>query len=302
MVNKHRLNDLFIFQQMPLKLKIIMTEKRIRDFTERFQGMTYISNSGGVDSTVLSHMVKKIFPNTPNVFINTGLEYPENVDHVRKTENLIEVKPKISFYQVIQKYGYPVISKSLSQQIYECRHTRSKKLRRKRLHGDPDQYKTGKIPECWKFLIKAPFKISERCCFFLKKEPANRYEKKTGHHPFIGTMASESRHRSQSWVVHGCNAFDLKRPQSRPLSFWTKEDIWAYIKMHDLPYSQIYDKGIDRTGCIFCLFGIHKEKRERFEILKQTHPELYQYCMEKLGIREVLKFIRDRGELTLFDF
>lgn len=300
MTNRHTLSDLKVRQQMPLDMKIIMSQRRIREFCDRFPGMTYISNSGGVDSTVLSHMVCSLYPKTPNIFINTGLEYPENVEHARKAQNLIEVRPKMSFYQVIQKYGYPVISKGLSQQIHEYRTTKSDKLRKKRLHGDQDIYKTGKIPERWKFLINAPFMISERCCWFLKKEPAKRYEKETGRHPFIGTMANESRHRSQSWIVHGCNAFELNRPQSRPLSFWTKDDIWSYIKLHNLEYSTIYDKGIDRTGCIFCLFGIHREKIDRFEILKRTHPELHTYCMERLGIKDVLEFIRNKGELTLF--
>lgn len=29
----------------------------------------------------------------------------------------------------------------------------------------------------------------------------------------------------------------------------------------------------------------------RFQRMKQTHPKQYEYCMDKLGIREVLEYI-----------
>lgn len=92
----------------------------------------------------------------------------------------------------------------------------------------------------------------------------------------------------------GCNAFDLKRPQSQPLAFWTEQDILHYIKKFDVPYCSVYgdivadDGGEDklkttgrkRTGCVFCAFGCHLEKEpNRFQQLKQTHPKLWNYCI-----------------------
>ncbi len=38
--------------------------------------------------------------------------------------------------------------------------------------------------------------------------------------------------------------------------------------------------GCNRTGCIFCAFGCHLEKEpSRFQMLKQTHPRQYEYCI-----------------------
>lgn len=38
--------------------------------------------------------------------------------------------------------------------------------------------------------------------------------------------------------------------------------------------------GCDRTGCIFCAFGCHREKEpSRFQRLKETHPRQYEYCI-----------------------
>ena len=163
--------------------------------------------------------------------------------------------------------------------------------------------------EKWKFLLEAPFLISNKCCNVMKKKPAKKYEKETGNHPIIGTMACESQARKTAWKVHGCNAFDTKRPTSQPLSFWTEQDILEYIKKYNLPYAPVYgeivqdDKGkwqttkCSRTGCVFCMYGCHLEKEpNRFQNLKITHPKLWQYCMKPmseggLGLKEVLEFI-----------
>lgn len=42
---------------------------------------------------------------------------------------------------------------------------------------------------------------------------------------------------------------------------------------------------------MFCAFGAHMEKEpNRFQRMRKTHPKQWKYCMEKLGMREVLKF------------
>ena len=78
-----------------------------------------------------------------------------------------------------------------------------------------------------------------------------------------------------------------------PLSIWIEKDIWDYIKKHNLEYSKIYDMGENRTGCMFCMFGVHLEKGEnRFDRMKKTHLQIYNYCMDKLGLKEVLEYIK----------
>ena len=78
--------------------------------------------------------------------------------------------------------------------------------------------------------------ISEQCCQKLKKAPAHKYTKTTGRHPIIGTMASESKLREIAYIqAGGCNVFDSsKGAESKPLSIWNEEDIWAYIKLRNL--------------------------------------------------------------------
>lgn len=285
-------------QAEPLQIKEQMTATRIKAYYERLNGDVYVSFSGGKDSTALLHQVRRIYPHVPAVFVDTGLEYPEIRDFVKTIDNVIWLKPKMPFTQVIEKYGYPVISKETAQKIKEVRETKSEKLKSKRINGD--EKGNGKISDKWQFLINAPFKISDRCCHVMKKEPVKKYEKETSRGAIVGTMAADSRLREGSYLQYGCNSFE-NRPMSTPMAFWLEHDVWDYIKKYDLPYSKIYDMGYTRTGCMFCMFGLHMDESSRFDRMKKTHPQIYNYCMDKLGLREVIRYCGIVSQPNLFD-
>lgn len=247
----------------------------------------YVAFSGGKDSTVLLHIARQLYPGIVGVFNNTGLELPEIVKFVRTFDNITELRPKVPFHRVIEKYGWPIVSKEQAQFIYEYRNTKSDKLRNLRWNGRPNG--RSKISEKWKFLVDAPFKIGPQCCDKLKKDPAKRFEKTTGRKPILGVMAGESQLRRQA---HTCNLYDVKRPISKPLLRWNEADIWKYIREFNVSYCEAYDNGWERTGCVFCMYGIHKDNPNRFQMIKQTHPKLYDYCINKLGAKEVLDFMR----------
>ncbi len=279
-------------QALPLDAKIQMTIIRIRHWYRHWKGKVYVSFSGGKDSTVLLHIARSIYPRIKAVYFNTGIEFPEINEFVKGVDNVEWVKPSESFKAVIEKHGYPVVSKEVSQKIHEIRTTKSVQLYMKRMHGDNNKYKSGKLPDKWKRLIDAPFKISHKCCDVMKKRPAEAYTKRTGLQPIIGTMASDSHLRHQQYVRNGgCNAYN-KKPSSRPMSFWKEEDIWEYIKQNNVEHCPIYNMGYRSTGCVFCAFGAHREDEpNRFQRMKETHPHLYRYCMDKLNLDDVLNFI-----------
>lgn len=113
---KHTIEDLYQMQSLPLSAKIRMTENRIRGWIDEYgvDGV-YVSFSGGKDSTVLLDIVRKLYPSVKAVFVDTGLEYPEIRDFVRTFDNVDWLRPKMNFKQVIEKYGYPFISKEVSE-------------------------------------------------------------------------------------------------------------------------------------------------------------------------------------------
>ena len=310
--SKHTVGELRQLQALPLRLKIMLTQQRIRDWYEHWDGQVYVSFSGGKDSTVLKHIVDSMYSDVPAVFVNTGLEYPEIQRFVRDVKagkwdcfnSDVEIlRPEMRFDEVIRKYGYPVISKEISERVYYAKRGgdwATECLAGRNTDGTPSTYKSSK----WQYLVDAPFCVSHKCCSVMKKKPAKHYERQTGRKPILGTMACESQLRQTQWAKIGCNAYDAGRPRSAPMSFWTEQDVLHYIKEFNVPYCPVYGEiqiadsgrltttGCDRTGCMFCMFGVHLEKEpNRFQRMKVTHPKQYAYCMDKLGLREVLEYI-----------
>lgn len=255
----------------------------------------------------MAELVWSIDPTIPAVFSNTGLEYPEIVQFIKRKQRegypIIVVRPKVTFRQVVQRFGFPLVSKKVANMVRRLQNPTPNNEATRRLYltgiNKAGNYnKNSKIPDKWKGLIDAPFKTTEICCDLLKKEPFRRYEKETGRKPFVGVMAAEGGDRAK---LTECNAFDAKYPQSRPLLFWLEADVWQYIRSRELDYSDIYKdryvngvwvKGESRTGCMFCAFGAHLEKGEgRFQRMYWSHPKLWNYCINKLGMAAPLDFI-----------
>ena len=365
---KHTIEELQQWQALPLSIKVMMTKDRIRNWVNEFgiDGV-YVSFSGGKDSTVLLHIAREMYPNMKAVFVDTGLEYPEIRDFVKTFENVDWVRPKMTFKQVVEKYGFPFISKEVSETVdYARKYVKSLdgggKVKGcakmadllavdRRSEKDNDAYadlKRGIIPKPnqryqilvgelkhkekgvetnefskmydksrYKFFLGAPFDISARCCSVMKKQPVAKYAKDTGRKPMTAQMASESKLRTQQWLRNGCNGFEMNKPISNPMAFWTEQDVLLYIKLNSLPIASVYGDividydgegqvegqmdisqlgsefglfdqenrllkttGCERTGCMFCGYGCHLEASpNRFEMMKKTHPKQYDYIM-----------------------
>ncbi len=281
-------------QANSLEVKVRMTRRRLRSWYEYHGGDVYVSFSGGQDSTVLLDIARNEYPGIPAVFLDTGLEYPEIRAFVRTVGDVTWVKPTMTFPEVLTTYGYPIVSKEQAEFIREYR-TMTDRMREIRLHGNNQG--RGIISHKWRYLIDAPFKISEQCCNIMKKRPARRYEKATGRAPIFGTLAEESSQRIIQYMRFGCNVFNAVRPSSRPMMFWQKQDVQDYIQERNLDYSSIYDMGYERTGCMFCLFGLHFDSHPtRLELMERTHPKTYRYLMEKLNYRAILEWYPERKE------
>ena len=326
----HQPGDLEQMQSLPLDSKISMSNSRLRSWYREFGDLVYVAFSGGKDSTVLADLVAKFCKEhhykLTLLFSDTGLEYPEIKKFVRyyveylknkyqMEVDLVIVRPEMTFKQVIQSVGYPIGSKKIARQIYDCKHPTEKNEATRRLYmtgikRDGTISKSFKMSKKWMSMIDSKFEVSDKCCDIMKKDPAKKFEKQTGMKGIVGTMACESNIRKESWMQYGCNAFEARRPTSKPLSFWTEQDILQYIVKYDLPYASVYgeiigrvegfeavlskvvlkqliednlmDKvklettGCQRTGCMFCMFGCHLEKQpNRFQKMKETHPVIY---------------------------
>ncbi|MBR3646199.1 MAG: phosphoadenosine phosphosulfate reductase family protein, partial [Lachnospiraceae bacterium] len=141
-MGKHTLSELQTRQSYPLSLKIELTKQRIREWVNHFgEDGVCISFSGGKDSTVLLDIARKMYPDLKAVYVDTGLEYLEIVNFVKSKDNVDIVKPKISFKQVIDKYGYPFISKEVSECVQGAR--RFLQNIQQEMHVDANKHLTG---------------------------------------------------------------------------------------------------------------------------------------------------------------
>jgi len=174
-------------QGLPLRLKEKKTEQRIIEWRDSHDGLIYIAYSGGNDSLVLGDIARRLYPDIPLVFCNTGQEYPEIVNFVKSQKDVTIIRPEHSYKWTVDKYGYPVVSKEVSKNISRYRGAKDDIQRNLRLHGgiNPTSGKMqtmGVIPKKYHYLIDAPFLISDKCCEILKKNPFKKYDKKPGAH------------------------------------------------------------------------------------------------------------------------
>ena len=316
------LNVLKQRQALPLLDKILLSKRRIMDFNRQTGGKMYLAFSGGRDSTVLSHLISTALEvdgmsggmleetwKVPHVFNNTGVEWSNILRFVRLvglTQEVVYLTPKYSFFEIIKKYGYPVISKEVSQYIHQitAEGCRSEKTILKRLYGScsgESTYLSGKIPEhAFGFLKPNSPLIGDKCCFYLKKKPAADYEKLTGNRPILGIMAEESRFRHQHATKHGCIYEKTSGLVCSPIIFWTQKDIEDYIKLFNVQVCDLYDQGFERTGCIGCLYGCKTKTQadEKLKPFKEKRPKQYQWYLEN-GLQEVLEALEYNDSLTI---
>jgi phosphoadenosine phosphosulfate reductase len=91
--------------------------------------------------------------------------------------------------------------------------------------------------------------LRKQCCEIRKVEPLERAL--AGKRAWItGMRRGQSTLRTAIAVeeadsIHGLMKFN-------PLADWSEDDIWAYIRRHELPYNPLYDQGYRSIGCAPC--------------------------------------------------
>lgn len=292
-----------------LEQKVKDAEAILKKAHIKHEGKLFINFSGGKDSTILRHISLNIFPDLPVVFSNTTNEMAEIIKYVKTFPNVITVKPKMSFFQVIEKHGFPLVSKEVSQKVSELKHTNGAVTRNTRFQGDKKG--NGKTPNKWRFLAEKDFDVTHKCCKILKKDPLDKWAKEKQLKPIIGLMADESKLRQQL-ALFGDENSDKIYPFLR--TGWSEQDIWDYAELHNIRFAECYYEqtinGIivppkNRTGCEFCAFGITLEKNDRFERSKIVSPKRFEKAMkvENNGVtfKEAIDLVKNNIHKPIMD-
>lgn len=250
---------------LPYEVKAKKAFNRIEEFLEYYgTDNVYVSFSGGLDSTVLLHMVRTVAPEVLAVFLDTWLEDPRIRRFVRSYDAVVSIKPEMSMKEIVKNYGWCFPSKEVADAIYHAR--RGKEWAIRKLNGlDSDGKPSAFRQRYKKFLpiLDWDVEISPYCCDKQKEEPVMKFERETGRHPFLGTRVEESARRKSAYLKTGCTTFDVRmafdeesgklievendRPCCRPLSFFTRQDELQYCLDNRIllsePYGIIYPVG-----------------------------------------------------------
>lgn len=239
---------------------------------------------------------------------------PEMMEDFRR-RNLIWRKgtPK-SYFWCVDQYGWPLLGKAFS------------KLKAHRINIDcflTYSESKSKKPELEKYYdILRQVKISQACCDILKKEPSEKMQADLDVDViFKGLMAAESRTRQTNFLSRGY-LFESHRDHlpdgdsfwhCNPLSIWTDDDIWEYIRIFDVPVSSLYEMGwedengefhvIPRNGCMACGTDL-LYPNNHLATLRRTHPTAWKVFMKKGMAAEIQKLqqAKRNGQLSVMDY
>lgn len=307
-------------QGWTLHQKVDHTLGVIDQFVSRMEGKVYLAFSGGKDSTVLMHLCEMIKPDIMCVFVNTGCESPGIVRFVREMKeeghNIKVISPKMRPRDIWEKYGFPLVSKEVAENVHAVRYNPNA-VKAKKALGLLNEKSMFTLSKRWSYLLNEPYETSNACCRKLKKDPSHKFAKESGLSPIVGTMASESILREKTYLRRGgCNLFsnNALRSTSLPLSIWMEDDIWNFINERQIRIAVDYQLGVDRTGCVACGFGCQFKGDTRLKFLYENYPKYYDMVMkfENNGVtyREALRkmlgvvglCLPDEGRQLEFEF
>lgn len=323
-------------QKLPYEIKKKYAAIRAREFVGLCDqhGKNYHVSVGGLDSITLFLFLHSIGIRCPGV----SASYLEDKGNqaVHRALGIVSVSPlkradgkPWTKSAVIQEFGFPVLSKEIAAKIELLQNPSEKNVtvRHAIITGETGAYggnrKNTRMQLSQKWLRKfggyeneregvnyqkPDFKVSAKCCYYLKERPCDLWAKEHNSVPFVGLMASEGGRREKALMVNGCNYWTEGTQRSAPFAIFERQDIlrlalemdeyyhahWrefgdyeietiipqAYGTIAKDSEGRLYTTRAQRTGCSMCGFGIHLEKRpNRFDLLYQSNRKEWEYLM-----------------------
>ena len=335
------------FQRLPYESKVAHASQMARDFYNtitspvgEYNGDCHVS-VGGLDSITLLCFLRSIGIDVPAISVSV-LEDKGNQE-VHKQLGVISIAPYMSKSKVLNELGFPVVSKEKANKINYLLTPDSEKQTFIHAIMTGDMGAQGhfqhsnriKLPDKWIKLfgynysdmrpdliseMKQPpeFKVSSKCCYYMKEKPADDWAKEHNSFPFLGLMASEGGQREMGLMKNGCNYYGKHTVRSCPFAIFDRQDLLqlaldlnvpvpkAYGEIKRKEDGTLYTTRAQRTGCSMCGFGVHLEKRpHRFDRLREDNPKewyywMYECCTDsngnKYGWGRVLDYIGVKWE------
>lgn len=344
---KRKIADFMVKEKQDYDFKVKYATIRAREFVRECdkRDLNYHVSVGGLDSITLFLFLKSIGIYAPGITVSY-LE-DQSIQRVHKQLGLIRLESAVKYVDengrehhwtkpdILQTFGFPVLSKEIAAKIETLANPteRNKTVRHAIITGETGAYggyqKNSRMKMSKKWLEKfggyaneeegtnyqcPDFKVSAKCCYYLKEKPCDDWAREHNSVPFLGLMASEGGRRAKSLRMNGCNYFGKGTIRSAPFAIFSRQDLLQLAIDLNVPVPEIYgtierkEDGTlyttkaQRTGCSMCGFGIHLEKRpHRFDLLKESNPKEWDFWMfrcctdpvtgEKYGWAKVLDYI-----------
>lgn len=321
-----KIADFRVKQQQPYDFKVSYAEIRAREFYRECgkRDLNCHVSVGGLDSITLYLFLKSIGIDVPGVSVSC-LE-DKSIQKVHKQLGLTCLKPLKSKVDVIREYGFPIISKETASKISLLQRPSedNKTVRHAIITGETGEYGGNrknsrmKMSQIWLDLfggyenetehvdyLKPDFKVSDKCCYYLKEKPCDNWAKENNSVPYLGLMASEGGRRQKSLMINGCNYFGASTIRSAPFAIFSRQDLLQLAVELKVPVPEIYgeikrdENGLlyttkaQRTGCSMCGFGIQKEhiRPHRFDMLYENNPKEWDFWLNNVGFGDVFDWI-----------
>lgn len=324
---KKKISDFIVKQQLPYEAKKAYAYKRAWEFFNECsrRGFNCHVSVGGLDSITLYLFLHSVGIHVPGISVS-HLE-DKSIQKVHKELGIISIpplkKPDGTTWTkagIIQEFGFPVLSKEIAGKIDLLQRPTPKNatVRHAIITGETGEYggnRKGtrmKLAQKWLDLFAgyenenegveyniAPFKVSDKCCYYLKEKPCHDWAKANNSVPYLGLMASEGGRRQKSLMMNGCNYFGKSTIRSAPFAIFSRQDLLRLALELHVPVPEVYgsieenEKGelfttrAQRTGCSMCGFGIQLEKRpHRFDLLLEDNPKEWDFWMNRCCVDE----------------
>lgn len=269
-------NELLLFDRIE-KIKQIINKYGEENF--------YISFSGGKDSTILHYLVDMALPNNkiPRVFSNTGIEYNlivKFVNELAKNDDRIQIiYPKKNIKKMLENVGYPFKSKEHSLYVSVYQNSGKTMTVKKYLQEIEGYTKFYTCPQKLKYQFTDKFniKVSNKCCYELKKKPFKQWQKEKNKSITItGTRAEEGGSR----LGMTCIVTDKEKNvvKFHPLAVVNEEWEEWFIKKYNIKLCELYypPYNFERTGCKGCPFALHLQ--EALDVMEKYLPNERKQC------------------------
>ena len=233
-------------QNYSYPVKVRRAEQRATEFYMEMQkrGFEAHVSVGGLDSITLYLFLRSIGIHVPAISVS-GVE-DLSVQRVHKALNIIRLQSYKSKVEVLNEIGFPVISKRIAGKIDLLQHpTEDNKIVRHAIitgecgaQGHFAKNSRMQLPKKWLQLFagmeneqygthyqEAPFRVSNKCCYYLKEKPCDDWAREHKSYPYLGMMASEGGQREEALVEHGCNYYGKTVMRSAPFAIFLRQDI-----------------------------------------------------------------------------